>query len=74
MTKKSIEDTYKKLTQREHVLERPGMYIGSIKKQVEELWVTKETEDSLQMVKTMVYYSPGFMKIFYKILIFKMGF
>ena len=67
--KKTVEDTYKKLSQREHVLERPGMYIGSVKKQMEELWVTKETEDgSLKMEKTMVEYSPGFMKIFDEVL------
>ena len=65
---KKIEDTYKKLTQREHVLERPGMYIGSIKKQMEELWVAKETEDGPKMEKVMVEYSPGFIKIFDEVL------
>jgi DNA topoisomerase-2 len=68
-SKKTVEDTYKKLSQREHVLERPGMYIGSVKKQMEELWVAKENEDgSLKMEKTMVEYSPGFMKIFDEVL------
>lgn len=68
-SKKTVEDTYKKLSQREHVLERPGMYIGSVKKHMEELWVAKETEDgSLKMEKTMVEYSPGFMKIFDEVL------
>lgn len=65
---KNIEDTYKKLTQREHVLERPGMYIGSIKKQMEELWVTKDNNGILKMEKVMVEYTPGFMKIFDEIL------
>lgn len=66
---KKIEDTYKKLTQREHVLERPGMYIGSVKKQMEELWVARETEDGIpRMEKVMVEYSPGFMKIFDEVL------
>ena len=64
---KKIEDTYKKLTQREHVLERPGMYIGSVKKQIEELWVAKDNEN-IKMEKTMVEYSPGFMKIFDEVL------
>ena len=66
-SKKTIEDTYKKLTQREHVLERPGMYIGSVKKQMEELWVAKENEN-IKMEKVMVEYSPGFMKIFDEVL------
>jgi len=67
--KKTIEETYKKLSQREHVLERPGMYIGSIKKQMEELWVAKENENNIpKMEKVMVEYSPGFMKIFDEVL------
>ena len=66
---KKIEDTYKKLTQREHVLERPGMYIGSVKKQMEELWVANESNDGVpKMEKVMVEYSPGFMKIFDEVL------
>jgi DNA topoisomerase-2 len=58
--KKSVEETYQKLTQREHVLHRPGMYIGDIKKQTEEMWVTENGK----MTKQFVNYSPGFIKIF----------
>ena len=58
---KSIEETYQKLEQREHILLRPGMYIGSTKKVIEELWVCKE--DELKMTKKMVEYSPGLLKI-----------
>lgn len=61
---KTIEEKYQKLTQREHVLQRPGMYIGSVKKQLEELWCLKEHK----MQKTMVEFSPGFMKIFDEVL------
>jgi DNA topoisomerase-2 len=67
-SKKTIENTYKKLSQREHVLERSGMYIGSVKKQMEELWVAKESDSTPKMEKTMVEYSPGFMKIFDEVL------
>ena len=63
-TKKTVEDKYKKLSQREHVLHRSGMYIGSIKKQTEELWCFKENK----MVKCMIEYAPGFMKIFDEVL------
>lgn len=63
-TKKTVEDKYKKLSQREHILHRSGMYIGSIKKQTEEMWCFKETK----MVKCMIEYSPGFMKIFDEVL------
>jgi DNA gyrase/topoisomerase IV subunit B len=65
MPPKTIEETYKKLSQREHVLHRPGMYIGSIKKQMEELWVPNQ---EFKMEKKMVEYSPGFMKIFDEVL------
>jgi len=61
---KSIEEQYQKLSQREHVLHRSGMYIGSVKKQIEEVWCFKNNK----MEKTMVEYSPGFMKIFDEIL------
>ena len=63
-SKKSIEQKYQKLSGREHVLHRPGMYIGSIKKQTEEMWCFKENK----MEKCMVEYSPGFMKIFDEVL------
>ena len=68
---KTIEETYKKLTQREHVLERPGMYIGSVKKQMEELWIANEKDDSTRMEKRMIEYSPAFIKIFDEVLYFK---
>lgn len=64
MTKKTIEETYKKLSQREHVLHRPNMYIGEIKKTLEELWVFENDK----MTKRMVEYSPAFLKIFDEVL------
>lgn len=68
MVNKTIEQKYKKLTQREHVLLRPGMYIGSIKKQNEELWVAKEEESTYKMIKKVINYTPGFIKIFDEVL------
>ena len=62
---KTIEEKYQKLTQREHVLKRPGVYIGDVKKNTEELWVMNENN---KMEKQCVEYSPGFMKIFDEIL------
>jgi DNA topoisomerase-2 len=64
--KQSIEDTYIKLTQREHVLHRPNMYIGEVKKTMEEMWVF-DTE-SFKMKKKVVEYSAGFIKIFDEVL------
>jgi DNA gyrase/topoisomerase IV subunit B len=70
MTQKTIEETYKKLSQREHILMRSGMYIGSTKKCLEELWIAEKNNDTgaFKMKKQMVEYTPGFMKIFDEIL------
>jgi DNA topoisomerase-2 len=59
---KTIEEKYQKLTQKEHVLLRSGMYIGDIKKNVEELWIKRN--DNEFMTKEVIEYSPGFIKIF----------
>jgi DNA topoisomerase-2 len=63
---KTIEETYQKLSQREHVLHRPNMYIGEIKKTLEEMWVLDLASE--KMTKRMVEYSPGFLKIFDEVL------
>jgi DNA topoisomerase-2 len=62
---KTIEETYQKLSQREHVLRRSGVYVGDIKKNTEELWVLNENN---KMEKKFVEYSPAFMKIFDEVL------
>jgi DNA topoisomerase-2 len=62
---KTIEETYKKLSQREHVLHRPNMYIGEVKRTLEEMWVM---DNNTKMSKRMVEYSPGFLKVFDEVL------
>lgn len=32
---KTVEEKYQKLTQKEHVLKRPGMYIGATETEIE---------------------------------------
>ena len=66
MSKKTIEETYKKLTQRQHVLQKGEMYIGSRKKQIENLWVMG-TETG-KMEKKTIEYTPAFIKVFDEIL------
>lgn len=58
---------YVKLDQREHVLTRPGMYIGSIETDAYDTWVYCEEEQ--KMVKKTVKYVPGLFKIFDEILV-----
>jgi len=56
---------YDKMTQREHILKRPGMYIGSIKPTKEPMWVYgKETIENKE-----IKYVPGLYKIFDEILV-----
>lgn len=63
---KSIEETFTMMTQIEHVLKRPGMYIGSTSKQTSSEWIfDKET---LKIVKKQVTFTPGFLKIFDEII------
>jgi DNA topoisomerase-2 len=57
---KTIEDTYQKKSQLEHVLHRPGMYIGDIETVSNERWVIVNEK----FVRKTVSYSPGLYKIF----------
>lgn len=57
--------TYKKLDDIQHVLRRPGMYIGSISKHTEDKYLINSEG---QMEKTNVTYNPGFIKIFDEII------
>lgn len=67
MAMQSISEKYVKLDQREHVLQRSGMYIGSIEEDKYDTWVF-DTEEN-KMVKREVKYVPGLFKIFDEILV-----
>ena len=45
MTNKTIEERYKKLTQREHVLKKPGMYIGNIETEPNNMFVFEDIDN-----------------------------
>ncbi|XP_057978601.1 DNA topoisomerase 2 isoform X2 [Malania oleifera] len=62
---KTIEETYQKKTQLEHILLRPDTYVGSIEKHTQTLWVYEND----QMVYRSVTYVPGLYKIFDEILV-----
>ncbi|EPS67102.1 hypothetical protein M569_07672 [Genlisea aurea] len=63
--KKTIEQTYQKKTQIEHILLRPDTYIGSIEKHTQTLWVYQNDA----MVLKTINYVPGLYKIFDEILV-----
>jgi len=57
---KTIEEKYRKLSDVDHVLLRPGMYCGSIKPRQEDYHL----HDGEKFVKKSVTYNPAFLKIF----------
>lgn len=65
MIKKSIEEKYKKLNEVEHVLLRPGRYIGSITPHTAQEFIpVVSSATDVKMVKREVTYNPGFLKLF----------
>ena len=63
---KKIEDRYKKLTHREHVLQRPETYIGSINTELKKMFIVEDTDsvEDIRIINKIVKYNPGFIKIF----------
>lgn len=62
---KSIEEKYQKLSDIEHCLKRPGMYIGSVKPHTDDVFLLDE---NMKFSLTKITYNPAFMKIFDEIL------
>jgi DNA topoisomerase-2 len=64
MKDKNIEEKYKKLTDIEHILLRPGMYISSTKPTIGYKWIVENNK----MIFREVTYVNGFLKLFDEIL------
>ncbi|CAG8665017.1 10770_t:CDS:2, partial [Paraglomus occultum] len=64
---KTIEETYQKVTQIEHILKRPDTYIGSVEAVTETLWVFDKSKEA--MVCRPITFVPGLYKIFDEILV-----
>ena len=58
---------YKKHTHREHILELPDTYIGSVETSTESRWVWNTTKQGMEW--RTVRFCPGFLKIFDEILV-----
>ncbi len=61
----AARQVYQKLDPREHVLARPGMYVGSVEPDTYSTWVF----DGERMVRRDVRFAPGLYKIFDEILV-----
>jgi len=64
---KSVEQTYQKKTQVEHILLRPDTYVGSIEHQDESLWVWNEKKEEMQYKD--ISYVPALYKVFDEMLV-----
>ena len=67
MTGKTIEETYTKKTQLEHILLRPDSYVGSIERQAQAMWVLDPQTN--EIVHRNCSYVPGLYKIFDEIMV-----
>jgi DNA topoisomerase-2 len=61
---KKVEEIWKELSPEEHVLRKPGMYLGAVKKQVSEVWIYQDGK----MVLKEIEYLPAFLKLFDEII------
>ena len=59
-----IEQRFKRLTPLEHVLKRPGRYLGSIKPHTAETWIVKDHK----MIRKTLTWSPALLKMFDEII------
>ena len=65
--KKSIEDTYQKKTQLQHIIDLPDTYIGSVEKTELDTWVYNQEENKIEFKN--IQYIPGLYKIFDEVLV-----
>jgi DNA topoisomerase-2 len=64
-----MAENYKKYTQIEHVLARPGMYVGDTKCTTSKCWVLNENENENRAEFKLCKWNPGIFKIFDEILV-----
>ena len=61
MSKTNFE--IKKLTDREHIIHRPSMYIGSVSNETHEVQIFEDKDDNLILCTKQLTYTPGLIKI-----------
>jgi DNA topoisomerase-2 len=67
---KSIEETYQKKTQHEHILDLPDSYIGGVEPKTEELEILVTDDNGINKItKKEITWIPGLYKIFDEILV-----
>ena len=66
--KKTVEETYQKKTQLEHILLRPDSYVGSTESVTQPMFIL-DTDNEHRIVQREITYTPGFYKIFDEIIV-----
>lgn len=67
MSRSKISEKYVKMNPEEHVLARPGMYVGSMEKDEFNTWILDENNE--KMIKKNIKYVPGLYKIYDELLV-----
>ena len=60
----SLDKTYQKKTDKEHILDNPDTYIGSIENVEQSLYIFTEEEDKQYFKEKEMMYNPGLFKLF----------
>ena len=58
----SLAKTYQQKTDKQHILDNPDTYIGSVEQVESDLWVL--SEDSLRICERNIHYIPALFKLF----------
>ena len=64
---KTVEETYKKLSQHQHILSRPDSYVGSVQRITQPMWVLDGETNT--MVNRPTAFVPALFKLFDEILV-----
>ena len=65
-----MKQKYEKLTPIQHVIKRPGMYVGDIETNLRKIFVVEDTTnfENIIIINKLVQYNPGFFKLFDEII------
>ena len=58
----NLSDKYQQKTDKQHILDNPDTYIGSVEKVDSEVWLLNE--DSSKIIEKNISYIPGLFKLF----------
>ena len=61
MAKKKIEEIYKEMDELTHILERPGMWVGSVKEEQKQMFLYNTEAKVMEMKE--VTYIPAMLKV-----------